>query len=89
MASISESEKRLVRICGEKTGEDVMSTTWKMKVSGHRKVGITKLRWRDVIQKRHEGDWSTERRSTIQKNVDNETLDAPTPNSEKAELKMV
>ena len=51
MASISESEKGLVWICGEKTGEDVMSTTWKMKVSGHRKVGITKLRCRYVYKK--------------------------------------
>ena len=30
---------------------------------------------------------STDRKATIQKNVDNETLEVPTPNSEKAEQK--
>ena len=63
MASISESEEGVVRICGEQSRGEVIiliSTKWKMKVSGNRKVGISKLIWGDAIHKRHDGDWSTD-----------------------------
>ena len=46
--------------------------TWKMEVSGHRKIGRLKLRWTAVILKRmDEGERSTERRSTRHENVEN------------------
>ena len=46
-----------------------------MEVSGHRKIRRIKLRWKEIIQKRYEGDnTSTERRSTRLKNVDNTNL---------------
>ena len=34
-----------------KTEEDVVARTWKMEVSGNRKIGRLILRWSDVIQK--------------------------------------
>ena len=33
------------------TDEDVVIRTWKMEVSGHRKIGRLKLRWYDVVRK--------------------------------------
>ena len=33
------------------TEEDVVMRTWKNEVSGHRKIGTSKLRWSDVITK--------------------------------------
>ena len=43
-----------------------------MEVSGHRQIGRLKLRWKEIIQKRYEGDnKSTERRSTRLKNMEN------------------
>ena len=35
----------------ENTEEDVVMRTWKLEVSGLRKIGRPKLRWNDVIKK--------------------------------------
>ena len=51
--------------------EYVVMRTWKMEVGGHRKMERPKPRWRDVIR-RHEGERSTERRSTRPENMVNE-----------------
>ena len=49
-----------------------------MEVSGHRKIRRLKLRLKEMIQKRYEGDnKSTERRSARLKNVDNTNLMRP------------
>ena len=55
MANISEKirEARLICMFGHverKTEEDVAMRTWKMEVSGHRKIGRPKLRWSGVIR---------------------------------------
>ena len=34
--------------------------TWKMEIGGHRKIGRPKLRWSDVIRKRHEEETKIE-----------------------------
>ena len=55
MANISEKirEQRLRRLddVERKTEDDVVMTTCKMAVGGHRKIGRPKLRWSDVIRK--------------------------------------
>ena len=47
---------------------------WKMEVRGHRKIWITKTEVGQYYTKIHEGDTSTERRSTRPKNMGNETF---------------
>ena len=54
MANISEKirEARLMWLGHvERNTEDVVMRTWKMEVSGHRKIGRLKLKWSDVIRK--------------------------------------
>ena len=42
----------MVMICGKKDREKcVAMRRWATRVSGHRNMGIPKLRWRDVIRK--------------------------------------
>ena len=57
----------------------------KMEVSGHQKIAKTKPMRRNAIQlymKRHEGERSIDRRSTIPENMENEN-DVPTSNTER------
>ena len=35
----------------ERKTEDVVIRTWEVEAGGHRNIGRTKLRWRDVIRK--------------------------------------
>ena len=46
-----EAGQRWLGHVERKTEEDVVMRTWKMEVGGHRKIGISKLRWSDVIRK--------------------------------------
>ena len=45
---IREARLRWLGHAERKTEEDVVMRTWKMEVSGHRKVGRPKLRWNVV-----------------------------------------
>ena len=55
VANISEKIREVrLRWLGHverKTEEDVVMRTWKMEVSGHRKIGRPKLRWGMLYEK--------------------------------------
>ena len=57
-----------------KTGEDVVIRTWKMEVSGRRKIGKQKTEVERCFTKRPEGEGSAERRSTRTEKMENENF---------------
>ena len=58
--------------------------TWKMEVSGHRKIGRPKRRWSDVIRKYTKEQEYREKKHKTEEHGEWK-LDAQTPNREKAE----
>ena len=48
---VKEARLRLLGCVERNTEEYAVMTTWKMEVSGHRKIERPKLRWSDVIRK--------------------------------------
>ena len=57
-----------------KSEEDVVIRTWKMELSGRRKIGKQKTEVERCYTKRPEGERSKERRSTIQEKMENENV---------------
>ena len=65
---------RLLGRVEKKTEEDIVMRTWKTEVSETPKDRTTKTEVKQSYTKRYEGERSTERRSAILENVDNENF---------------